>query len=271
MRRIHSPQNATMPEHDDLFARSLAFTRAIGDRVATRPIEHPLGRVIANDDWPESHSMNYLRIDRPRQAFDAAAIEASVTEAMDAAGRQHLQAIIEDHATGARAAAALRERGWEVVELLTMAALNEPTRSVDASAAVVPWELVRPLVLRAWRENPEIAEEWTAVMLTDRRAALAASTDLRHIVAPAPPAEGGAYADLYSDGHTAQIEMVFTLPPFRKRGLASAIVLEGLRVARAEGHDLVFLVADAGDWPYQLYARLGFEEIGRTWELSKDR
>jgi hypothetical protein len=42
-------------------------------------------------------------------------------------------------------------------------------------------------------------------------------------------------------------------------------------VARDEGHDLVFLVADVEDWPRHLYARLGFDEIGRFWELSKDR
>jgi GNAT superfamily N-acetyltransferase len=271
MRQMQSPQNASMPDHDERFARTVVFTRAIGDRLATRPIEHPLGWVIANDEWPESHSMNYLRIEARRPALDADAIEAAVMEAMDAVGRRHLQAIVEDHATGARVAGELRGRGWEVVELLTMAALHEPTRGADATAAVVSWNLVRPLVLRGWRENPEIAEEATAVMLTDRRAALAAATDLRHLIAPAPPAEGGAYADLYADGRTAQIEMVFTLPAFRNRGLASAVVLEGLRVARAEGHDLVFLVADAGDWPCQLYARLGFEEIGRSWELSKDR
>ncbi len=260
-----------MADHAALLARTHAFTRAIGDRIASRPIDHLLGHVIANDAYPASYSMNFLRVEGPQPDLGAARLEAAVAAAMDGIGRTHLQAIVEDHAAGARVAAELRDHGWEVVELLTMAQLGSPRRTVSVQAAVVPWEVARPLVLRNWQRDPAITEEWDAAMLTDRRSVLAAATHLRHLVAPVPPAEPGGYADLYSDGRTAQVEMVNTLTEFRNQGLASAVVLHGARLARDEGHDLVFLIADAADWPYQLYERLGFEEIGRYWELSKDR
>ena len=33
---------------------------------------------------------------------------------------------------------------------------------------------------------------------------------------------------------------------------------------------LVFLVADDGDWPKELYAKLGFDPIGAVWAFVKD-
>jgi hypothetical protein len=40
-------------------------------------------------------------------------------------------------------------------------------------------------------------------------------------------------------------------------------VLHAAAQARANGSDLVFLVADADDWPRRLYERFGFDTIGR--------
>jgi predicted GNAT family acetyltransferase len=76
-------------------------------------------------------------------------------------------------------------------------------------------------------------------------------------------------AELYSDGRIAQIEDVATLPEHRRRGYASAVVLRVVEEALATGHDLVFLTALDDDWPKELYARLGFEEIGRSWSFLR--
>jgi len=76
-------------------------------------------------------------------------------------------------------------------------------------------------------------------------------------------------ADLYSDGRTAQIESVLTLEEFRQRGLGRAVVAEAVRAALASGHDFVFLVADDEDWPKNLYARMGFEPLGRFYDFLK--
>jgi len=34
-------------------------------------------------------------------------------------------------------------------------------------------------------------------------------------------------------------------------------------------HDLTFLVADAHDWPKDLYRKLGFEPVGSTWAFTR--
>ena len=35
------------------------------------------------------------------------------------------------------------------------------------------------------------------------------------------------------------------------------------------GHELIFIVADDDDWPKDLYARLGFDPIGRAWAFTR--
>ena len=69
---------------------------------------------------------------------------------------------------------------------------------------------------------------------------------------------------LYSDGTVAQVEDVYTVPEERSRGYARRLVTKAAEVARADGHELVFIVADADDWPQRLYRQIGFEPIGRA-------
>jgi len=71
-----------------------------------------------------------------------------------------------------------------------------------------------------------------------------------------------AYCELRSRGGVAQIEDVNTLAEFRGRGLGRALVQHALGEAR-RGHELVFLEALEDDWPNQLYAKLGFDVVGR--------
>jgi len=71
-----------------------------------------------------------------------------------------------------------------------------------------------------------------------------------------------SYSDLYQDDGDAQVEDVGTLPEERGRGYATAVVLSAIEAAREDGAEFVFLVADANDWPKELYARLGFDTVG---------
>ncbi|MBW3653499.1 MAG: GNAT family N-acetyltransferase, partial [Actinobacteria bacterium] len=76
--------------------------------------------------------------------------------------------------------------------------------------------------------------------------------------------------ELYSDGITAQIEDVSTLTKHRSQGLATATVLRALHEARAWGHEMIFLVADADDWPKELYTKLGFTRWETDVMFSRD-
>jgi GNAT superfamily N-acetyltransferase len=99
---------------------------------------------------------------------------------------------------------------------------------------------------------------------------MAAAVDTRFFAARVD-GQIGSYCELYFDDRTGQIEDVLTLEPFRNHGLARATVSRALEESRAAGHDLTFLIADRDDWPKQLYAKLGFDEIGRIWEFLLPR
>jgi ribosomal protein S18 acetylase RimI-like enzyme len=81
--------------------------------------------------------------------------------------------------------------------------------------------------------------------------------------------EIGSFCALFQEGGVGQIDEVTTIERFRRRGLGTAVVDGAVRASLADGDDLTFLVADEGDWPKDWYARLGFETIGRRYELLR--
>jgi GNAT superfamily N-acetyltransferase len=85
--------------------------------------------------------------------------------------------------------------------------------------------------------------------------------------------EGGgavAWAKLRVLGAVRQIEDVATLPHERGFGLGRGVVTAALQAAREAGPEPVFLVADDDDWPKDLYAKLGFDPIGRVRVFERD-
>ena len=66
----------------------------------------------------------------------------------------------------------------------------------------------------------------------------------------------------------AQIESVDTLEAYRNRGVARAFLAAAITAAR-DAADLVFLIADAADWPQQLYGKLGFDPVGTFRQFTK--
>jgi predicted GNAT family acetyltransferase len=79
-----------------------------------------------------------------------------------------------------------------------------------------------------------------------------------------------AYCELFSRGGVGQIESVMTFREFRGRGFGKAVVARALAESMAAAHDLTFLLADAEDWPKELYRKLGFEEVGRVWDFIRE-
>jgi ribosomal protein S18 acetylase RimI-like enzyme len=71
------------------------------------------------------------------------------------------------------------------------------------------------------------------------------------------------------DGLDAQVENVDTLEEFRGRGVARSVVLRAVEAARDADAEHVFIVADDADWPRELYARLGFDRVGRTRQFTR--
>ena len=250
-----------MADHLD---RAFAFMRR-GDVRGTHEQPFRFGTAIFTPAVPLRYDSNLLYVDQP--VTSAGQLVADADRLFGAAGLSHRSVMFRDADEGDRIADELP--GWARDEHVVMVQLREPDASVDTSeVAEVGHEGIRPArhrMITTYYEwgSPEVAEQ-----LLDHKSALAQWVTVRGFGVPVD-GEIVSYSDLYLDGADAQIEDVATLPDHRGRGYAKAVVSRAADEARAAGADFVFLVADANDWPKELYARLGFDVVGRYVKLLR--
>ena len=232
-------------------ARAYAFL-ARGDMGGTRAEETQSGRVVFTDDLPHRLDGNYLWVDRYAEP------EALVVEA-----EQHQRRLIfvPDPEIGDRLAPWFERQGWRVDRHVVMAQLREPQREADLG---VVRELGEEGLREARRQvlsgQPWATDEVLEQIFAAKR--LIGERVRARFFGAVVDGEVVSYADLYQDGADAQVEDVGTLPEHRDRGYASAVILAAIAAARSDGAEFVCLVADANDWPKELYARLGFDTVG---------
>jgi ribosomal protein S18 acetylase RimI-like enzyme len=244
-------------------ARATAFEEALRDAAAERVVASPLGSAVFNDTLPLVWSLNTLRVERTGTTAEEIAAEAERLQGE--AGLTHRRVVVLDEAEGRGLEDPFNALGWKTDAYLFMVPRREPNRPADTSdVAEVGREALAPIresILREWQ--PEARDEvLRQVGEADRL--VAAAGKARHFAAVV----GGipvSSTDLYSDGRTAQIEDVGTLPAHRGQGHASAVVMRALDEARALGHEFIFLAAAARDWPKELYRRLGFDGVGERY------
>jgi GNAT superfamily N-acetyltransferase len=245
--------------------RAVSFEEALGERCAERIVPFRFGRALFNDTLPLVWDLNVLRVDRPAGAT-AEALAAEADRLQGEAGHNHRRVAVNDEGAGDLLAERFRSLGWRVDRFLVMCWRGAGERVAEAAT---PVEEVDAAALRPLREAIVRAEPWgkseeVTRMVVDSAQLVGRVGNARHFGVRAN-GEVASAADLYSDGRTAQVEDVATSPEHRGRGYATAVVLRAVEEALATGHDFVFLVADAEDWPKELYVRLGFAPLGHTW------
>jgi ribosomal protein S18 acetylase RimI-like enzyme len=225
---------------------------ARGDMGGTRVEESAFGRAVFTDELPQRLDGNYLWVDREGDA------EALVAEA-ERLERKLI--FVPDPELGERLEPWFREHGWRIDRHVVMAQLREPDRETDLG----PVREVSEPDLRAARRRVLMNEPWAKPEVMEQIFAAKELIGRRvraRYFAVLVDGEVASYSDLYLDGSDAQVEDVGTVEEQRGRGFASAVVVRAVEEARAAGAEFVFLVADANDWPKELYRRLGFDELG---------
>ena len=249
--------------------RAVSFEEALHDRCAERIVPFGFGRALFNDTLPLVWDLNVLRVDEPAGAT-AEELAAEADRLHGDAGQSHRRVAVDDERAGGALADPFRALGWRVDSFLVMGWRGTGERVAGADTAIeeVDAGALRPLREAIIRAEPWATSEEVTRMVADAGQLVGRVGNARHFAVRAS-GEVASAADLYSDGRTAQVENVATLPEHRGRGHASAVVLCTVEEALAAGHDFVFLVADAEDWPKELYVRLGFAPLGRTWTFLK--
>ena len=175
---------------------------------------------------------------------------------------------MESETVGEDLAPDLRAAGWLVERDVFMVLRRDRDRSAEPGLArEVDEATIRAVEAQTIGEEP-YGEPAVVDQLLASRAAFGRAGRARYFVAASEGVDA-CHTTLYSDGVVAQIEDVGTLKALRGRGLARAACSAALDAAIAAGHELVFVVADDEDWPKELYAKLGFDPVGRPWAFTR--
>ena len=242
--------------------RAVEFVRRFRERMTEEVVPAPHGRALLTPSMPRVHYTNTFAVDLGAEG-SATELRGDLEPIFWAAGLTHRQVSIDDE-LGARAAPEFRELGWKAEELLVMLHRGETPRWTRRASRRSAGRSSSPSGRRACARARRFGTKRKCDSLS-RPSTAGGSPSTSGTSPPAPTGRIASYCELFSDGTTGQIESVMTLEEFRRRGLAKAIVTHALAESRAAGHDFTFLLAEAEDWPKELYRKLGFESVGSIW------
>ena len=247
------------------------FDRAFGfmthaDMAGSRREPFRFGTAVFTPERPLRYDSNYLLVEDVPADVTAQELADEAERVQGAGGLPHRLLFFRDARIAERFALEFEQAGWRHERHILMAHRRPPEREADLSiVAEVTADTIRPARERQIRSypwgSPEVAQQ-----LLDAKAHIPVETRFFAVLMNGDVA---SYADRYLAGDIAQVEDVATMPEHRERGYASAVVLRAVDEAKTAGAELVFLVADAEDWPRELYRRLGFDEIGENAKLIR--
>jgi GNAT superfamily N-acetyltransferase len=245
--------------------RALAFMRACMARTADefRPIE--AGIVATTPSLPAVWAVNQVRV------VEALSHEELIELAdHELGGRcEYRQIALEHQKTGAEVETAFRAAHWKVERDVVMILDGPADYEADTSIVDDTGEDEMLELMRRWYEGDEPTPEEADQLVEFGRREVGALGD-RLLGVRSVDGRLVAITKLRSDGSTAQVEDVYTVPEARGRGFARAMVSRAVELARDSGHDMTFIVADDEGWPKLLYGRLGFRSVGHLWHFHRD-
>jgi ribosomal protein S18 acetylase RimI-like enzyme len=243
-----------------------AFEAMIQDRCSERLVPFKWGTALFRLDMPRVHDQNLLRVEREFESVSARDLATEADRIQRPAGLSHRKVIVPDEAAGERLSPEFSELSW-----------RRGRHVVMAHRGPAPEPPAHPVVEV---ESPQLRRARTLAFEQDlgsgASAQVAASLDL--IASSVARARGFAveidgefvsWCILYEENGIGQVDDVVTASPHRQRGYARSVVSAATRASLESGNEITFLVADEDDWPKELYAKLGYEPIGRRYEFTR--
>jgi ribosomal protein S18 acetylase RimI-like enzyme len=246
---------------NDAFERAVAFQRELDRRRAEVTIRATHGTAHLTPSLPRVYDLNAFVVDRGTSA-GAEELIAEADPILGSHGLAHRKITIDDD-LGRGVEPGFRNAGWQIVEHVVMPHVR-PAPALDLARVeeIDPEELVPVWHAGMGREDLDAD---TVDQLVRAQLARREHTHVRYF-ATRVDGRPASYCELFSDGATGQIESVMTDPELRGRGLGRLVVAGALAASKAV-HDFTFLVADANDWPKELYRKLGFEDAGTMYRF----
>jgi len=244
------------------YERAFAFQTWVMARTSTRQERVPWGTAFFHDAYPLRYDANMAIADRSLGRATADDVVRVLDELYG--GFRHREVEFASVEDADSIAMGMVEHGYALEQMVVMAHRREPDR--EAQPGVVEelgFEEMEPFLAEMTRREPWGSEPGIAETLAAFRRELVEGVGARFFAQRIDGWLAGS-CELYVHGDVAQIEDVNTLEEFRGRGIARNVVSRAAEEARGAGASLVFLFADAQDWPRHLYGRLGFDPIGHS-------
>jgi predicted N-acetyltransferase YhbS len=244
-------------------------------RLGNEAFEMARATFVRNTSTPNIYDSNH-----------AGSITARTPEAIDAllaaaerefAQSQHRRFLTDFRTPPEFVARLLLDGGYQRRDALVMVlegALvgDAPACDIRPLASNADWEAMWPVTLQDWNEYHEKVkrptdETMARQMLDSKRSK---QPPVQYWLAYVQDTPVGYFNSWHGVGGMGQVEDLFVSPPYRKRGIATALVHHCVADARAKGAGPVVIVADPTDTPKNIYARMGFRAVATAATYHRD-
>jgi ribosomal protein S18 acetylase RimI-like enzyme len=233
------------------------------DAALERVVETPWGAVVTDRRFPSIWDVNYARVDAERDDVTLEEVQETLTPELERSGSrwEHVVCFFPERQTGLIAELGMRGNrlSWDVV----MAYQGRPPEppGIDVEEVVSPdaafWANVRTSL-----SEFDVTEREALDQLDRLEREVALPDGKRWFAIRSSP--GGpplALGALIPHEGVGYLDHIVTFPAARRRGLGSAMVDRIVGVALRDGAEHIYLLADRGGKPADLYRRLGFSEV----------
>jgi ribosomal protein S18 acetylase RimI-like enzyme len=239
--------------------RAASFARWIDERVCTRIDRWRWGTLHVNDAFLEVSDTTFLSVESlPERGLDDLVAEAE--RVLGDIGVPHRRVVVAGASTAAPLVPAFASAGWGVDRYRLMVQRAQPPSPAGAARV----EEVGLADYLRFRDDfdPEGRSEVrdSFARYVDRRIG---TRCFLGSIDEVPASSCLAWAH---DGDV-QLDGVATLPAFRRRGAATAVVAAAAEAARTSGASWIHLYTRSDTGPIPLYRRLGFEDVGEIVEF----
>jgi GNAT superfamily N-acetyltransferase len=244
-----------------------AWQRALGHET----IAGPLCRVVRDPAHPDVWDANHVSAVRAATSPEIARVLACADEAL--AHCRHRLFVVDPFTPPAFAARLAMDDFRELTPTIQLV-LEGPLQAAPPELDLRPvtseadWQRLHALLRRDHAEGERsqagpLPEAVTLGMLASYRRKWPV---YQFFLAREGDVDCAYGAGVLCEGGIGMVEDLFTLPEFRRRGIATAIIARAVAHVRAQGAREVLIGAHATEPPKRLYAALGFEPVCVTRE-----
>jgi ribosomal protein S18 acetylase RimI-like enzyme len=260
------PTPTTTRTDEPRLARAFAFERAMHAAVG-RTITAAWGQAFLSPEIDRCYDRNFLWAVGDAGGLSAAELDGHADRLLGGHDLPHRRLMLEPPAQ-ARLHDDLVGRGYDAGDhVFQLHAGRAATPDAVPGVAVVEVSIDALLAandryLRTDRDTPYGRDARTRLHLLEHHRGYGPAGARERRFAVCDGDDVVAWARLWTRGAEAQVEDVICLADYRGRGYGRAVVAAAARAALAHDPELLFIVAEADDWPRRLYERLGFAAAG---------